>query len=241
MKLDEILNELTLPPAKGVVVLLSGGLDSTTSLHLATKHYGKEKVKALSFFYGQKQKHELEMAKKTCESLGVEHKVIDISFLGVINEGFSANTTKAMAMPGIKEVLGDPQPKTYVANRNMILMSIAAAFAETKGFDVILCGLQSNDLYNYHDTTEQWLDKLNSLLAENRKICISVIAPFVALNKRDEILAIKEMYGNVDVFKNTLTCYAPDENGKSCGVCPSCSERLAAFKELNLTDPVEYF
>lgn len=221
-------------------MLLSGGLDSTTSLHLASAAYGNTNVVALSFNYGQKQSEELIRAAETCRFLGVAHKIIDIGFLGEINEGFSANTTASMAMPTIDEVIGDPAPKTYVANRNMILMSIAAAFAETRGLETVICGLQSNDLYNYHDTTPQWLAKLNALLAENRKTTIQIIAPFVDMSKTDEIKAILELYGSVDVLADTLTCYNPDEHGLSCGVCPSCAERLHAFKTLGLTDPIAY-
>ena len=220
------------------LVVLSGGLDSTTSLRLALEEY--DEVEAISFDYKQKQRIELELAAKTCERLNVKHKIIDISFLNDINKGFSAKTDSDIEMPTINDVLGEPQPVTYVANRNMILMSIAASYAETRKINTIICGFQSNDTYGYWDTTPIFVEKLNSLLDENRTHKIKIIAPFANLSKYDELKAVLELDGNLDLYKTTITCYDPDEQGRSCGTCPSCSERLSAFKKIQIEDPIEY-
>ena len=220
------------------LVVLSGGLDSTTSLRLALEEY--DEVEAISFDYKQKQRIELELAAKTCERLNVKHKIIDISFLNDINKGFSANTDSDIEMPTINDVLGEPQPVTYVANRNMILMSIAASYAETRKINTIICGFQSNDTYGYWDTTPIFVEKLNSVLDENRTHKIKIIAPFAYLSKDDKLKAVLELDGNLDLYKTTITCYDPDEQGRSCGTCPSCSERLSAFKKIQIEDPIEY-
>lgn len=250
VSLEQILSRL--PDATGAVVALSGGLDSTTSLRLAVEKYGAQNVAAISFNYGQKQAIELSLANETCTRLKVEHQVFNLDFLKQINIGFSANVDAAIEMPTIHDVLGDPQPVTYVSNRNMILVSIAASFAETRGFNVILAGFQSNDTYGYWDTTPIFVEKLNSVLNENRQASIQLICPFVDLNKKEEIEAVLELDSDLNLFRTTLTCYNPstfipnDGNASgsrrviSCGKCPSCSERLAAFKKLGLTDPVEY-
>jgi len=232
-----------LPDAKGAVVVLSGGLDSTTSLRLAIERYGADNVAAISFNYGQRQWVELNLAAQSCERLGVKHQIFQLDFLNTINKGFSANVDRDIPMPTIQDVLGDPAPVTYVANRNMIMMSIAAAVAEVNGFEIIICGFQSNDTYGYHDTTPTFVRKLNDVLAENRKIQIQIIAPFVDLNKKEEIQAVLELDGNLDLFKTTLTCYNPIvelNRVLSCGKCPSCSERMAAFKKLGVADPIDY-
>jgi 7-cyano-7-deazaguanine synthase len=229
-----------LPNTKGCVVILSGGMDSTITMRLAVEKYGKENVSALTFFYGQKQKREIEMAKISTNMLGVKHKVVDASFLGEISKGFSANVDTDIAMPTIKDVLGDPRPKTYVPNRNMILMAIAAAYAETQNVDTILCGLQVHDEYGYHDTTQRWVDKVNDLLSENRIIKIKLVAPFSKLSKYDELSILRELDGNMDLTLFTLTCYNPNEEGESCGACPSCSERIANFAKVGIKDPVQY-
>lgn len=220
------------------LVVLSGGLDSTAALRLSQEQY--DEVEAISFDYKQKQRVELELAAKSCARLGVKHQVLDISFLNDINKGFSANTDSDMEMPTIEDVLGEPQPVTYVANRNMILMSIAASYAETRGIERIICGFQSNDTYGYHDTTPIFVQKLNDVLDENRTHKIEIVAPFVSMSKLDELKAVMELDGNLDLFATTITCYNPDKEGKSCGVCPSCSERLNAFKQIGVKDPIAY-
>jgi len=229
-----------LPETKGVVVILSGGMDSTITMRLAVEKYGKENVSALTFDYGQKQKREIDMARATTHMLGVKHKIVNASFLGEISKGFSANVDTDMKMPTIKDVLGDPRPKTYVPNRNMILMSIAAAFAETQNVDTVLCGLQVHDEYGYHDTTQRWVDKVNDLLSENRIIKIKLVAPFSKLSKYDELNILRELDGNLQLTLFTLTCYNPDVDGKSCGVCPSCSERIANFAKIGEADQILY-
>jgi 7-cyano-7-deazaguanine synthase len=238
MKVSEALS--LLPNTKGCVVILSGGMDSTITMRLAVEKYGKENVSALTFYYGQKQKKEIDMAKISTNVLGVKHKIIDASFLGDISKGFSANVDTDIAMPTIKDVLGDPRPKTYVPNRNMILMSIAAAFAETQNVNTILCGLQVHDEYGYHDTTQRWVDKVNDLLSENRIIKIKLVAPFSKLSKFDELSILRKLDDNLDLTLFTLTCYNPDDKGRSCGVCPSCSERIANFAKVGVKDLVPY-
>lgn len=229
-----------LPEVKKAVIILSGGMDSTISMRLAVERYGADNVFALSFFYGQKQNIELQAAAASIKLLGVKHKVFDLSVLGEIAEGFSANTSKDIAMPTILDVLGDPRPKTYVPNRNMILMSVAAAFAEVEGAEIIIAGFQSTDEYGYHDTTARFVGKINDVLSENRIIKIKIVAPFADLSKSDEINILKELDGNIDLLKYTLTCYNPNSSGESCGVCPSCSERIANFMKAGEVDLIPY-
>lgn len=238
MKLSDALN--LLPSAKGCVVILSGGLDSTIAMRLAVEKYGAGNVAALTYYYGQKQRREIDMAKMSTNLLGVKHKVVDASFLGEISKGFSANVDEDIAMPTIKDILGDPRPKTYVPNRNMILMSIAAAYAEVNNFDTIICGLQVHDEYGYHDTTQRWVDKVNDVLSENRIIKIKITAPFSKLSKYDELNILRELDGNLNLALFTLTCYNPTEDHKSCGKCPSCSERIANFGKVGAKDPILY-
>lgn len=229
-----------LPNVKGCVVILSGGMDSTIAMRLAVEKYGKENVSALTFYYGQKQRREIEMARMSTNLLGVKHRVVDASFLGDISKGFSANVDTDMAMPTIKDVLGDPRPKTYVPNRNMILMSIAAAFAETQNVDTVVCGLQVHDEYSYWDTTQRWVDKVNDLLSENRNVKIKLVAPFSILSKKQELNILRELDGNLNLTLYTLTCYNPNPQHESCGNCPSCSERIKNFAEVGEKDMIMY-
>lgn len=229
-----------LPDTKGCVVVLSGGMDSTVAARLAVEKYSKENVSALTYYYGQRQKIEIEKAKEVTKFLGIKHKVVDASFLGDISMGFSANVDTDVQMPTIRDVLGDPRPKTYVPNRNMILLSIAAAYAEVNNVDTIVCGLQVHDEYGYHDTTQRFVDKLNDVLSENRIIKIKIVAPFSKLSKYDEIKILQSLDNNLNLLSFTLTCYNPDEQGRACGRCPSCSERIANFAKAGFHDSVSY-
>lgn len=229
-----------LPESGGAVVVLSGGMDSTIALRLCVEKYGANNVRALTFWYGQRQVIEIEKAKASTSLLRVKHKVLDLSILGEIGKGFSANVDTDVSMPTIKDVLGDPRPASYVPNRNMILMSLAAAYAEVEGVENIVMGLQSTDEYSYHDTTKAFVDSVNSCLDQNRIIKIKVIAPFASLSKYQEIKILEELDGNTDLLANTLTCYDPAANGESCGRCPSCSERIMNFSKAGIRDPIPY-
>jgi 7-cyano-7-deazaguanine synthase len=209
-------------------------------MRLAVEKYGCENVSALTFYYGQKQKREIDMARATTSMLRVKHKVVDASFLGDISKGFSANVDTDMEMPTIKDVLGDPRPKTYVPNRNMILMSIAAAYAETQNVDTVICGLQVHDEYSYWDTTQRWVDKVNDLLSENRNVKIKLVAPFSILSKKQELNILRELDGNLNLTLYTLTCYNPNPQHESCGNCPSCSERIKGFASIGEIDRITY-
>jgi 7-cyano-7-deazaguanine synthase len=228
-----------LPNNCRALVIVSGGLDSTIALRLTVEKYGKNNVKAITFDYGQKQSIEISHAMESCEILGVAHEVINASFLAEISMGFSANVDPNIAVPDIKEVLGDPQPKTYVPNRNMILLSIAAAYAETQNLNVIVCGLQVHDLYGYYDTSQRFVDKLNSVLEENRKFKIKIISPFSDLSKAEELSILKQLDGNIQLARSTFTCYNPI-NGVQCGKCAACSERIMNFARFGTEDPQFY-
>lgn len=238
MKLKDVLG--TLPDTdKNVVSILSGGLDSTVMTYILVEKYGADRVFALSYNYGQKQKVELERAAATCAHLGVKHKILDLGILGEIVKDVSANIGGTdVAMPTIRDVIGDPTPKTYVPFRNMILNSIGFSFAESNNADFIFTGLQSTDEYGYWDTTKTFIDAMNNVASLSRAFKPKIVAPFVGLSKTDEIAISKEI-DNVRLDL-TLTCYNPDEHGHSCGKCPSCAERIKAFMNNRTVDPITY-
>lgn len=238
MNLIEALQNLP-ETTKNVVSVLSGGLDSTIMTYLLVEKYGRDHVFALTYDYGQKQKREIDMAIKTCIHLGIKHKVLDLSILGEIVKEVSANISGTdVAMPTIKDVLGDPQPKTYVPFRNMILNSLAFSFAESNNASHVFTGLQVHDEYGYWDTTQKFVDCMNFVASQNRTHKVELLAPFSQLSKYDEIEISKEL-NNVRL-DYTLTCYDPDVSGRSCGVCPSCSERIQNFIRANVRDPIPY-
>ena len=211
------------------VVLLSGGLDSSTLLHYVKKILGVDEVYALSMVYGQKHVREIEMAKWQADVVGVvEHRCVDISFMGDMLMGSSSLIDPDIAVDDLADMDEDDldQPTTYVPNRNMILLSLAAAWAEALGVNVVFYGAQAQDQYGYWDCTVDFVAKINDVLSLNRKNRIKIRAPFVDKSKA-ELVKIGLTLG-VD-YDHTWSCYRGGD--KPCGVCPTCVERARAFEK----------
>ena len=239
MKVSEALNRLP-ETDKRVVITHSGGLDSSTAVILAVEKYGSENVVSIGYNYGQKQSIELEKASELCELLGVAREVIDLGILGNIVRNVSANIAGTdVEMPTIKDILGNPQPPTYVPYRNTIMFSLTAAFAEANQASHIICGLQVHDEYSYWDTTQRFVDGINSIFEMNRSWPLELVAPFSDLSKTQELKLLDEM-GKISLLSHSLTCYNPDSNGSSCGRCPSCAERIKSFMDMRMVDPIPY-
>jgi len=217
-------------------VLLSGGLDSTVLLHHVAKQLGVAPIHALSFDYGQKHSRELEMARWQAARIEAvaEHTVLDMScFAAVVSQA----SVLVRGGPSVPQLVDVPvhdldQPPTYVPNRNMILLSLAAAFAEARGCRVVYYGAQAQDEYGYWDCTGEFVGRLNNVLALNRRESVQICAPFAGKRKSEEILIGQEL--GVD-FGHTWSCYRGGD--RPCGVCPTCVERHNAFAEAGIPDP----
>ncbi len=223
---------------KGAVVLLSGGVDSTVLLHWMRRRLGSEaELRALSFDYGQRHAYELEMARVQAKRAGVrEHRVVPFRFFADLIAGASALTDVRSVVPDGRTLSQEErnQPPTYVPNRNMVLLSVAAAYAEAVGLPVVSYGAHQSDAYGYWDCTGDFVRAINVVLAQNRRKPVSIDAPFVEWNKTAIICVGMEL--NVD-FSATWSCYRGIP--PACGVCSTCRERRRAFKEAGVPDPLE--
>jgi 7-cyano-7-deazaguanine synthase len=216
------------------IAIVSGGMDSVTLLHYLVKERGVETA-VITFLYGQKHAKEVDLAKEQAQLLGCkEHLVLD---LGVLRPLFTTSALVAddIAIPSIEAVTGDPQPATYVPNRNMIFLALAAAYAESHNADTVYYGAQSHDMYGYWDTTPEFLAQLNQVYGLNRKTPIHIEAPFVHYSKTD--ILRKGLKLGVD-YGRTWSCY--EGQTAACGQCPTCAERLQAFANVGITDPIPY-
>lgn len=221
------------------VVLVSGGMDSSTLLHYVHQRLGEGILYALSFQYGQRHRRELEMARWQCERVGavVDWQTVDIGFYGALTEGATALAGESVEVPALADIPEGEldQPITYVPHRNLVMLSLAAGFAESRGCATVYYGAQAQDEYGYWDCTSTFVERLNGVLGLNRRGAVSIEAPFAGMRKADELRLGMEL--GVD-FAHTWTCYRGGE--LACGVCPSCVERLRAFAEAGLVDPLDY-
>lgn len=224
---------------KNVLAVLSGGLDSSVMTMLLVAKYGAERVSAVSYDYGQKQRVELERAFALCNKLRIRHRILDLNVLGDIARPMSANIGgTAVNMPTIQDVLGDPQPPTYVPFRNLIMLSMTMSLAEVQKASHVFTGLQVHDEYGYWDTSQRFVDSLNNVAEQNRTHSVEIVAPFSQLSKQDEIELAIEM-DKFELLSDTISCYNPVD-GKSCGTCPTCAERIMNFVKAGRQDPIDY-
>lgn len=215
------------------VAIVSGGLDSVTLLHWMVKVRQMKPV-VITYKYGQRHEREIEYARYHADLLGLKHVVLDMTALSTVFSS-SALVTRSLDVPSAQAIHNDPQPATYVPNRNMTFISLAAAYAESVGRREVYFGAQRADMNDYWDMTEDFLEAMNTVLRLSRRRHIVVDAPFIKYTKADLI----EMGNALGVdFAKTWSCYLGGEI--ACGECPSCAERLHAFRVVGIQDPIPY-
>ncbi|WP_252109203.1 MULTISPECIES: 7-cyano-7-deazaguanine synthase QueC [unclassified Halomonas] len=213
------------------VVIYSGGMDSFTVLHRALKE--ELSVHALSFDYGQRHRRELDTARKVCETLAIPHQVVDIRAIhGLIDN--SALTDAAATMPDADYAEENLQA-TVVPNRNMILLSLAIAKAVNIGAGRVDYGAHGGDHVLYPDCRPAFVDAMRHAAAIANFEPVEVHAPYLGATKAE---ILREGLAMGLDYRDTWTCYEGRE--LACGRCGSCRERLAAFAENGVTDPIEY-
>ena len=226
--------------APKAVVLLSGGLDSTTTLAIAQQE-GFE-VYALSFRYGQRHSAELVAATRIAERFGVaRHVISDIDLRAF---GGSALTSE-IAVPKDRplDAMGKGIPVTYVPARNTIFLSFALAWAEMLGASDIFLGVNALDYSGYPDCRPEYIAAYERManLATRAGVegqqRLTIHTPLIELTKA-QIIARGLALG-VD-YSMTLTCYDPSPEGEACGHCDACLLRLKGFAEAGLADPARY-
>ncbi len=208
------------------VVLLSGGMDSTTLLFHVRQTLGVADIHALTFLYGQKHARELAMARWQAQAVGGTRLAEWTLAMPDGVAAASALTNPATAVPDLAAIPTDErdQPITYVPNRNMMFLTLAAAYAEAQGIADVFYGAQAQDEYGYWDCTQTFAERINAVLALNRRRPVTVHAPFSTMTKRD-VVRIGRTLG-VD-YDRTWSCYRGEN--QPCGACPSCVERERAL------------
>lgn len=221
---------------KKAVVLYSGGLDSTTCLAIARAE-GFEPY-AMSFAYGQRHTHELQVAKANALAMGaVDHLVVEFDLRQVGGSALTAD----IAVP--KEGVGSDIPVTYVPARNTIFLSFALGWAEVLGSFDIFIGVNALDYSGYPDCRPEYVAAFETMANLATKAAVEgkghfhVHTPLLRLTKAEIIARGLEL--GVD-YGRTHSCYDPAPDGTACGLCDSCRLRLKGFAEAGVADPVRY-
>ncbi len=220
---------------KRAVVLLSGGLDSATTLAWARAE-GYD-CHALSVHYGQRHSAELAAAARVATALGArEHRVMGIDLAGI---GGSSLTDLSMPVP---ETPGDGIPSTYVPARNTLLLSLALGWAEVLEAEAVVVGVNAVDYSGYPDCRPEFIAAFQEVARVGTRAGVEgrgvrLLAPLAAMSKR----AIIETGLRLGVdYALTVSCYQADADGAACGICDSCRLRREGFAAAGVPDPTHY-
>lgn len=215
---------------KKAVVVLSWGLDSTVLLYeVVSKWY---EPYAITFNYGQKHNKEVEFAKKTCEYLWIEHKIVDVSFLKDLLDSALLDDNKEIPEWDYKE---ENMKSTVVPSRNLIFSSIAIGYWQSIGAEIVALWVHWGDHTIYPDCRKEFIEKLNEVAKISDWNYIELYCPFTDLSKSDIVGIGKDL--DVD-FSLTWSCYKWGE--KPCWKCWTCVERLEAFRDNWMEDVLDY-
>jgi 7-cyano-7-deazaguanine synthase len=224
---------------KHAVVLLSGGLDSATTLAIARSQ--DYETYALSFDYGQRHRRELEAAREIAKSLGAkQHRIVKID-----NQIFAGSAlTDDVDVPKSRseKEIGSGIPPTYVPARNTIFLAHALAWAETIPAGHIFIGANAIDYSGYPDCRPEFIALFETLANVATKTStegtrIQIHAPLIKLSKSDIVRKAMELKVDLSL---THSCYDPAPDGRACGKCDSCQLRLKGFREAGVADPIKY-
>lgn len=211
------------------LVILSGGMDSATTLALA-KYMKPEKLHTITFDYGQKHSNETEQAAKIAQHFGVGCTTIDLN-------GLASHFDTSLSKTSEKEIPdshGEGVPNTYVPFRNTIMLAIAAGYAQSWGYSQIMYGANVIDYSGYVDCRPEFIDEMNDVVRIHDGD-LSIQAPIALLTKSDVV----RLGNKLKVpWELTWSCYRGGE--KACGQCPSCQYRLMGFKGAGVKDPIDY-
>ena len=222
-----------------VLVLSSGGVDSSTALGLAVSKYGAENVSALSISYGQKHDKEIEAAKKVAAFYGVEQLFLDLSLIfqhsdcSLLKQSREEIPEESYAVQ-IQKTKGEKPVSTYVPFRNGLFLSSAASIALSKNCGLIYYGAHADDAagFAYPDCSEVFNDAMNKAIYEGSGHQLRIEAPFVRMNKAEVV----ELGLELGVpYALTWSCYEGGE--RPCGKCGTCIDRAGAFAANGVKDP----
>lgn len=217
------------PDPHSAVVLLSGGQDSATCLAWAQRRF--KKLHALTIDYGQRHRVELHAAAEIAKRAGVQSALIPCDSFRAL--GGNALTGPETVADGVR---ADSQlPNTFVPGRNLVFITLAAAFAYTRGITEVVTGVCQTDYSGYPDCRADTMTALQESLRKGMEFPVTIHTPLMHLTKAETVVMMRDL-GRLDLLAWSHTCY----NGQipPCGACPACELRAKGFREAGIPDPL---
>jgi 7-cyano-7-deazaguanine synthase len=217
--------------ADKALVVLSGGQDSTTCLYWALDKFGRDAVSSITFDYGQRHRVELGCATQIAEKAGIPNVCMPIDTFAAL--GGNALTDDIAVDEA--ESQADALPNTFVAGRNLIFLTFAAAYAAQHDIDNLVTGVAQTDYSGYPDCRDETMKSLQQTLRLGMESVIEIHTPLMHLTKK-ETVKLADNLGAIDAMGLTHTCY----NGERppCGHCAACVLRAKGFAEAGIADPL---
>lgn len=222
---------------KKAIAVLSGGLDSTVATSFFKDKYN---VHALTFDYGQRSAEmEIKSSKAICESLGIEHTVIELPWLSKLGES-ALTSDKDIPLLEIdqlddKKICDETARKVWVPGRNIVFTAIATFFAEAEGAKKIIVGWDLEEATTFPDNSKEFLEAFNQVLRIGTFDDIEIEAPIINMNKMNIVELGEEIKAPLNL---TYSCYKGEK--EHCGVCESCMRRKRAFRDAEIHDKTDY-
>lgn len=208
------------------IVVLSGGQDSTTCLYWAIRQYGRGRVSAVGFSYGQRHANELDYAKKICAKEEIDYHILDMALLGQLAPNALTRSNIEIESSYDKS----KYPNTFVDGRNHLFLSFAAIFAKQQGIHDIVTGVCQTDFSGYPDCRDVFVKSLSVTLSLAMDYDFQIQTPLMWLDKA-AVWALADELGCLETIRHeTLTCYQGIP-GKGCGKCPACQLRNNGYDE----------
>lgn len=217
-----------------VLVVFSGGQDSTTCLYWAIDEYGREAVETVSFDYGQRHGIELESAQHIAGMAGVPWKLVSLQDFGALSaSALTGDYSDDMNKP---HPLKPNLPASFVPGRNILFLTAAAAVAFSRGISILITGVSEEDYSGYPDCREDTMTSLQRTLSLGMDTDFTILTPLIHMSKSTEVELAKSLEGCMEALAFSHTCY----NGEypPCGNCPACQLRSRAFSEAGVVDPL---
>jgi len=218
--------------ADKALVVLSGGQDSTTCLYWAIDHFGRDAVSSVTFDYGQRHRIELDCARRVAEQSGVPNTCLPIDTFAAL--GGDALTDTAIE---VSDATGSDSelPVTFVAGRNLVFLTFAAAYAYRHDIEHLVTGVAQTDYSGYPDCREETIAALQTAICLGMDRDLKIHAPLMHRSKKATVeLAVQ--LGALDAMALTHTCYRGEQ--PPCGQCPACELRARGFAEAGVSDPL---